>query len=427
MATIPREKSFDSSIALLRDGFRFIQKRCQHHHSDVFSTRFVFQPTICLTGEDGARLFYDTSRFIRKGAVPEPIQHTLLGEQSVMTLDDELHRQRKQLFMAILAPDNFRVLLKHMADGWQTATKRWARTNEPVILMEQTQQLLCRAVCDWVGMPLPDREVAHRSRDMARMVDAFGGIGLRHLRGRWARYRTERWARHFIEQVRKGNQLVATGSPAHRIATHREPNEQGKMRHLSAQLAGVELINLIRPTVAISWYITFAALALHEHPAWRHRLQTATDTELGWFANEVRRYYPFAPMTGARVRQAFVWRGFRFPKETLVLLDLYGTNHDTRLWENPDRFWPERFAEHTANSFNFIPQGGGDYLGGHRCAGEALTQEAIKLALRFLTRQITYEVPAQNLGFSLSRMPTHPRSGFVMTNIRLTSAAREER
>lgn len=380
MATIPREKSIDSSIALLRDGFRFIQKRCQHHHSDVFSIRFLFQPAIYPTGEEGTRLCYDTSRFVRKGA----FQHPLLGEQSAPTLDDEQHRQRKQLFMTILAPDSIRVLLKHMADGWQTATKRWASTHEPVVLMQETQQLLCRAACDWVGIPLPNREVARRSRDMARMIDAFGGVGLRYLRGRWARYQTERWARHFVEQVRKGNQLVATDSPSHRIATHREPNEQGKMRHLPAQLAGVELINLMRPTVAISWYITFAALALHEHPTWRQRLQSATDTELGWFADEVRRNYPVAPMTGA---------------------------------------WQE-FAEYAPTPFNLTPPGGGDYLGGHRYPGEAITLEAIKLALRFLTRQITYEVPPQNLHFSLSRKPTHPQSGFVMTNIRLMSETR---
>ncbi len=55
---------------------------------------------------------------------------------------------------------------------------------------------------------------------------------------------------------------------------------------------------------------------------------------------------------------------------------------------------------------------------GHRCPGEAITQQQLTLALEVLTRWITYEVPAQDLGYPLNRMPTSPRSGFVLGNVR---------
>ena len=60
-------------------------------------------------------------------------------------------------------------------------------------------------------------------------------------------------------------------------------------------MAAVELINLVRPTVAVSWYIVFAALALHEHPGYREKLRTGDDAYAGLFVQEVRRFYPFAP------------------------------------------------------------------------------------------------------------------------------------
>jgi fatty-acid peroxygenase len=44
-------------------------------------------------------------------------------------------------------------------------------------------------------------------------------------------------------------------------------------------------------------------------------------------------------------------------------------------------------------------------------------------AIEFLTRDITYDVPPQNLQISLSEMPTLPKSGFIMRNIRRRSAA----
>jgi fatty-acid peroxygenase len=36
----------------------------------------------------------------------------------------------------------------------------------------------------------------------------------------------------------------------------------------------------------------------------------------------------------------------------------------------------------------------------------------------FLTRYITYEVPPQDLRFPLSRIPTFPRSGFVIARVK---------
>ena len=45
----------------------------------------------------------------------------------------------------------------------------------------------------------------------------------------------------------------------------------------------------------------------------------------------------------------------------------------------PDVFSPDRFADWEGSPFGFIPQGGGDYLMGHRCAGEWVTVEVMKV------------------------------------------------
>jgi fatty-acid peroxygenase len=246
------------------------------------------------------------------------------------------------------------------------------------------------------------------------MVDAFGAVGPRHLRGRWGRQQGEQWLQGVIEQVRSGQLPAAEETPLRAMASYQEADGQP----FDSRLAAVELMNVVRPIVAIAWYVTFAALALHEHPDWRQRLQAGNEDEVNWFVDEVRRFYPFAPFTGARVRTEFSWQGYVFPKATLVLLDIYGTNHDPRLWEQPDAFRPDRFRNWQGNRFRLIPQGGGDYLTGHRCAGEWITIETTRLAVRFLTRSMAYDVPEQDLSFSLSRMPTMPRSRFVIRQVR---------
>ena len=47
--------------------------------------------------------------------------------------------------------------------------------------------------------------------------------------------------------------------------------------------------------------------------------------------------------------------------------------------------------------FNFVPQGGGDHLVNHRCPGEWITIEFMKVAAEFLARRVAYVVPEQDL------------------------------
>jgi fatty-acid peroxygenase len=61
---------------------------------------------------------------------------------------------------------------------------------------------------------------------------------------------------------------------------------------------------------------------------------------------------------------------------------------------------------------------GGDYYTNHRCAGEWITIELMKTTLDFLVNSIQYDVPAQNLDVSLSRLPTMPKSRFIISNVK---------
>lgn len=201
------------------------------------------------------------------------------------------------------------------------------------------------------------------------------------------RWRTQDWTRSIIDGLRAGHIHMPDGSPTQVIAWHRDAD--GEL--LDMRVAAVELINLLRPTVAVARYITFAALALHRYPECRHRVQSGDEDYLEWFVQEVRRFYPFFPAVGGRVLEEFEWRGVRFAKDSWVLLDLYGTNHDPRIWGDPQVFGPERFRDWNRSPFNFIPQGGGDFDLGHRCAGEWITIQAVKTAVRLLASAMDYD------------------------------------
>lgn len=415
MDTMPSDTALDSSLTLLAEGYEFIPTRCARHGSDVFATRLLFEPTICLRGADAAELVSDVDRFSRADAAPDRLVKTLFGQGGVQALDGEAHRVRKQLFLSLMGPDAIADLVTLVDGEWRARAERW-RDRERVVLLDEATTMLTRAVCAWSGVPLPEEQVELRTADLAAMIDAAGGIGWRYVRGRIARERGNRWAASLVRAARAGRLEPGPHTALARVAEHVDADGT----RLTEQEAAVELLNVIRPTVAIARYLVFVAMAMHRHPDAREQLRTrpADDPYVDWFVHEVRRDYPFFPFVAARVRRDFDWRGHRFPQGTRVLLDLYGTNHHAASWPDPDRFAPSRFAEWTPNAYDLIPQGAGDHLANHRCAGEWVTIAVMRHAARFLACELDYEVPPQDLSMRLSRMPAIPRSRFVLTEVR---------
>jgi fatty-acid peroxygenase len=412
--SIPQDKSLDNSIALMNEGYLFIQNRINHYGSDLFEARLLGEKVICMSGADAARVFYDNDRFKRKGAAPKRIQKTLFGENAIQTMDGQAHIHRKLLFMSLMTPPHQSRLSSLITDFWRAYITNLEKADQ-VVVHEAAKQILCRAACTWAGVPLPESEVQERADDFFNMVDAFGAVGPRHWQGRRSRTRTEDWIKYIIEEVRNGKMSAPEGSALYEMAFHKDI--EGK--ELDSNMAAIELINVLRPIVAIATFITFAALALNEYPEAKQKLKSDRDGRyLEMFVQEVRRFYPFGPFLGARVKKDFIWNGADFKEGMLVLLDMYGTNHDPKLWGDPDSFKPERFAEWNGSLFDFIPQGGGDPAKGHRCPGEGITIEAMKASLTFLLNDIEYEIPEQDFSFSLVRMPTLPESGIVLKDIR---------
>lgn len=413
MGTIPHDPSLDNSLKLMQEGYLFIKNRVEKYQSDLFEARILFQRVICMTGEEAAKLFYDSERFQRHGAVPYRIQQSLFGVDAIQTMDGDPHIHRKLLFMSLLTPPNQKRLAELAAAKWEASISKW-ETADSIVLFDEAKKILCRIACNWAGVPLDESEVTERADDFSSMVDAFGAVGPRHWKGRRARNRVETWIRGVIEDVRNGKLKAEEDSAVYAMAFHKDHDD----KMLDAQMAAIELINILRPIVAISIYITFSALALHEYPAYKEKLQSRDSQQLKMFVQEVRRFYPFGPYLGARVKEDFSWNEHEFKQGMLVLLDIYGTNRDSRLWENPNDFRPERFRNWKGSLFDFIPQGGGETEKTHRCPGEMATVEILQASLDFLVNKIVYKVPAQELNYSLAKMPTLPGDGFIMSNIR---------
>ncbi|MDZ5713466.1 cytochrome P450 [Jeotgalibacillus haloalkalitolerans] len=412
---VPRAKGIDNSLSLIKEGFTFLPNQRKKLGSDIFETRLLGKKAICMAGEEASELFYDTEKFKREDAMPKPLKMSLFGDGSLHGMDGEAHRNRKRTFLSMFTPDRVEDLKRLALEHLDARVSQWEK-EDTVYLFDEMQEILARAGCEWAGVPLEDGEVKQRTGEMIDMIDSFGGSLSRFKDGKKARDSHEEWLQKIIKGVRKGKMSPPPNSAAYIMAHHRETD--GK--RFDKGTAAVELSNSFRPLLATAYFLTFGVLAMHEHPESVEKLKHQPKYS-HLFAQETRRYYPFVPAMAAKVKKNFTFKGYKFKKDTLVVLDIFGTNRHPDSWESPDSFIPERFEGWKGSPFSFIPQGGGDHHTGHRCAGEWLTVIVMSAFFEFFAKNLTYDLPEQDLSFSMERMPTFPNSRLIIQHVKKTA------
>ncbi|UWF76511.1 M20/M25/M40 family metallo-hydrolase [Microbacterium sp. EF45047] len=387
----------EAALRFVRDGYLFGIRGYRDAGADAFRTRLLGRNVVVARGAEAVHVF--GSGFQRTGAVPRSASHLLQDEGSVQSLEGPRHDARKELMVEI-ALHGRAPLVDLFHEEWEAAAER--RRGSRVSLLDLGTDALARAALRWVGLPSAAGD-ATLAGDLRVMVDRAASVGPVNWAARVRRRRAEAWARRMVEDARAwGDEETAVGRVSHF-------REDGRM--LPAPIAAVELLNLVRPVVAVARFIAFAGHALQRRPEWARRIRN-DEILTGWMAEEIRRFYPFFPMIGGVSTRPFHLCGERFPAGRWMLLDLYGTDHDPRIWGEPERFDPARFEK--APDHAVVAQGVGDMLTSHHCPGERATTDLVAAALEELSDRGWYTVPDQDLRISLRRIPAQPQDGMLI-------------
>jgi len=103
----------------------------------------------------------------------------------------------------------------------------------------------------------------------------------------------------------------------------------------------------------------------------------AGDEYMTAVVNETLRVRPVVPIVVRLLQKELEVGGYRLPAGTLVAPNIYLTNRNGRVYENPREFLPERFLQNAPDTFSWIPFGGGI----RRCIGASFAQVEMKLIL----------------------------------------------
>ncbi|MDT2461135.1 cytochrome P450 [Enterococcus avium] len=395
----------------LDEGYLLLSELRKEANASVVKARLLNKEVIAIYGKEAAKKFYDPRNFKREGAMPKIVLKTLFGENGVQTLDGQAHEHRKTIFMDLMTPKRMeeyhRILDKNL-------TQKLDRQQGQFELFDLAKDVLFRSICEWAGIDLSQltkKEVDQLAEYQISMISSAVTNPATHIKGIDNRKKSEKWAQSLIENARINP--VAGKEDVALYAFAKATDDHGEL--LPIDVAAVELLNVIRPTVALTVWIALMGHALFSRPDIYQRLHAEFDQLQDSFIQEMRRYYPFFPMLPAFAIQDVEVDGYLIPKDSWVVLDLYGTNHDDRMIETPEVFRISRYLgkeKHISydEEYEMIAQGGGEFKTMHRCAGEWITLHTLRVFSDQLVNKYQFSIPEQDWSIPMNQFPTYPKS-----------------
>jgi cytochrome P450 len=413
------------TLDFLKDQFRFVDER-QARFGKVFRSNILFKDTALLVGAEGAGVFNDESKVQRAGGMAPHIAD-FFGGTSLPLLDGAVHRQRKQQVMGAFGREALAQYLPVMESTVARYLAKWSAAGESTLtedLKDLALEVIARTMVGSDAGPAFTENVA----DFKVMVKAFTAIpvplpGTAFARAKAAQGRIfARYRAILAERVAK-------------------PTDDGLSRMLAqpaadgARIAGEDALKELHH-FNLAGYITFAHLAhglvaLAQDDALRARLRAEMDQHLGAGAitvgalhampllehitMEMKRCAPFVAVSFGKAKREFTVAGKTVPAGWMVMLCNFAGGNDPDLYERPERFDPDRYAEgraeHLKHPMGFFPQGVGEPRTGHKCAGVDFSTLLMKAFMVRLVRDYETTLPAQDLSYQWAKIPPEYASG----------------
>ncbi len=374
--------------------------RWQERYGNVFTTKFlVFGTGVYVAEPDAIRdMFTGDQSDLHAGEANAPLS-AVLGDHSVLVLDGPEHlRQRKLLLPPFQGSrlSAMRPMIREVAeaevDRWQTASELEMRER----MRRLTFEVICRAV-----FGVYERERIERLRTaMLRVIDTqnffFVPEALRRDYGRfspggWLGRRLERADALLYEEIerrRRVSDLDERGDVLSLLLRARD--EEGE------PMTDVELRDELWTMLGAGHETTATGLAwaidlLLHNPGALARTRTAIedgdDAYIDAVVTETLRIRPVIDAAERTLKAPRTIAGWDLPEGIRVYPGIALVHHRADLYPEPDRFRPERFTEDKAESYTWLPFGGGV----RRCIGAGLAQIEMAEVLRVIFSRVELE------------------------------------
>ncbi|MDQ3933209.1 MAG: cytochrome P450 [Actinomycetota bacterium] len=331
---------------------------------------------------------------------------------ALLTIDGEEARERRRMLMPLFTRRSLLEEAPTIAAAVDALSERWDRfaaSGEEIDVHHEMNRL----TFDVVGRILVGAETGPEMERLGARLDLATAWVARRTRAlvplppgiptpsnlafRKVRRELSAWAVELVESRRDGEQSGAVG----RMIAAADDSPLG-LGQLCDEVTAFLMAGYQTTAAALSW----AWYLLARHPEVQERLaeaaKIALDREppdparvdvvpyIGQILDETMRLYPPGWAFTRTPLEDDEVAGHRIPAGAVVIVSSYANQHSPRLWEEPERFDPERFApgrREEIEPYAYFPFG----VGPHACIGKHMAEIEARLALALLARRYRIE------------------------------------
>jgi len=429
----PRAPALVNTLSFARYPLQSLQ-RWHRRYGDVFTLPlFVFGTGVYVAEPQAIRELFSGDQSDLRAGEANSLLAPVLGSRSVLVLDGGEHLRQRRLLLAPFQGSRVAAFREVIRDVAQRELARW-RPGQRIVLRERMRAITFEVICRAVFGVTEAARVEQLRKALLAVIDSGAvfllpgplraDLGPLSPAGRLAR------------RLRAADALIYEEIATRRRAGEKEDradvlslllaarDEEG--RAMTDQELRDELVTLLlagHETTATG--LSFAVEQLLRNPRVLRRLGEELDggdgsEYLDAIAKEALRLRPVIDAVQRTLLRPRTVAGWELPAGTKVYPGIALVHHRPDLYPRPFEFRPERFTEDGADSYAWIPFGGGI----RRCIGAALAQAEMSEVLRCIVQgtELALERSAPE-PVVLRGITLAPRHGVPVRVLRLRGAS----
>jgi len=394
----PRLPQWVQLIVFMRYWAQFVTA-CRRRYGKVFTIRAAMAPPMVYVSDPAEikKVFAGDPSIFHAGEA-NAMLGGLLGDTSVLVIDDDVHRERRRLMLPPFHRDAVARQAGLMAEIAATNIAGWSVGRPFAVapkMSEITLEVILRTV---IGASDPARLAALRAV-MPKLLNV--GLWASFAIARPELQRRRLW-RALRDRMQEADRLLYAEIAERRADPNlaertdvlgmlvRATDEDGRAlsdRELRDQLMTLLVAGHDTTATGLSWTLE----RLTRHPTILDKAVQAADAEdsagdeyLDAVAKETLRIRPVVFDVGRALKEPVELAGYQLPAGVMVVPAIGLVHSDSQVYPDAERFDPDRMVGANLSPTTWFPFGGGN----RRCLGATFAMVEMRVVLREILRRV---------------------------------------
>jgi cytochrome P450 family 135 len=393
----------------LRNAYRWMRRPAAlletsgKRYGDVWTLRLLADTTFVVVSDPELvkGVFTAPSTVLHAGEANMMIGTALLGDHSVILLDEEAHMRQRKLLLPPFHGERMQQYRDVMVRACEEELASWP-LNEPLELLPRMQTITLNVIMS-VIFGVTGGPVQEALRTRIRNLLAWGANPRNMFRLHLVTRRGGEFPKSFLEvrdpvdaivfeQIERSREDPRLEDRSDILAMLLQSRHDDGSPMTDREVRDQMVTLLIQGHTSTATALAWGLERLIRHPEMFERLraeaESGSEEYLDAVFKETLRMRPPLPVVlRLVVGQPYQLGEYEVEVGKLIGPCVYLVHHREDLYPEPERFRPERFLEQKAGTYTWIPFGGGD----RHCIGRTFATTEIKEVLRTLALQARLE------------------------------------